>query len=141
MPIVWETRRTDSEGHTRSITSEITEVGQYVTKFISPESGSHIYSGRDLLFLRDVIFEAVERLEFELSDADLYDRIRSLEEERPARAGKRWTLEEHEHLVDLINQGNTVGDIAKKLERSPMSIVTRMLMKGIADIVPLKPVS
>ena len=139
MAIVWETRRSDGQETTRAMSSEIAASGKYVTTFTSPESGTHIFSGGDLVFLRDVIAEAVDRLEFELSEADLYKRVRSFEEDRPARAGKRWSQEDHERLVQLLENGIAVAEIATALERSPMSIVTRMLLHGIAEVVPVDP--
>lgn len=139
MTVVWETKRTDPQGATRSITSEITAGGKYITTFTTPDSVGHVYSGADLVFLRDVINEAVDRLEFELSEADLYERARTFDEQQPTRAGKRWSEEEHTQLVGLVNDGVAVGEIATKLDRSPMAIVTRMLMHGIAEVTPVDP--
>lgn len=48
-----------------------------------------------------------------------------------ARAGLKWSQDEDTSLIDEIKDGNTIEEIAKKLQRTDGSIKTRLIIKAI----------
>ncbi|MCA9081095.1 MAG: hypothetical protein KDA58_11090 [Planctomycetaceae bacterium] len=51
--------------------------------------------------------------------------------ERPARVGKPWTEDEDQQLLDLYAAGQTLHDMAQRLERTEFSIAVRLFKLGI----------
>lgn len=49
-----------------------------------------------------------------------------------SRAGLRWEAEEDTALLDKINSNQTLGNIAKELQRTEGSIKTRLIVKALA---------
>lgn len=47
--------------------------------------------------------------------------------EKPIKAGKKWSQEDNFELLDLIENGNSIEDVALKLGRTPSAIKSRLI--------------
>ncbi|MCX8508328.1 MAG: hypothetical protein ORN49_05520, partial [Rhodobacteraceae bacterium] len=54
---------------------------------------------------------------------------------RPAQTGKRWYPEDDARLAQALADGRTVPDIAEEFARSPGSIFSRALLKGLITVI------
>ena len=136
MSIRWQTHRTDQDGMDHVFSSAFQDDGQLVFELQSPQTGVHQFSGRDVVFLRDVIDQAVSALEAEIEHAT-YDRVADFDLDAPARARKRWSEDDHRMLVEMLWDGNPIGEICEALERTPMAVLTRVFTKGLARLEPI----
>ena len=68
-----------------------------------------------------------------MSNYSLYQEKLRKQRENPetSRAGLKWEAEEDNALIDKINDGNSIDDIAKQLQRTPGSIKTRLIIKAL----------
>ena len=55
---------------------------------------------------------------------------------QPARAGGRWTQDQEAHLRGLYLKGVEVPEIAKDMDRSPVAIVSRLLVMDLVEVRP-----
>lgn len=68
----------------------------------------------------------------------LYTVLNSLDEKKPKKnmpqnAGKPWTKEDEDLLVDLYQSGATKKDICKTLQRTATGIAARLVHLGIIE--------
>lgn len=117
----WSLTKTDDDNRTRTLNFNVSG-GEFAVRFEGDYGGHHL-TGPDLLFLNDVLPEAIKRLEAEL-------------ETKEPRAGKRWTTDEEAKLQAYLTQGHTLEEIAAFLERAYSAIVSRALRLGLIDIIP-----
>lgn len=68
-----------------------------------------------------------------MSNYSMYQEKLRKQRENPetSRAGLKWEVEEDNALVDKINDGISIDEIAKQLQRTSGSIKTRLIIKAL----------
>jgi len=68
-----------------------------------------------------------------MSNYSMYQEKLRKQRENPetSRAGLKWEVEEDNALVDKINDGVSIDEIAKQLQRTSGSIKTRLIIKAL----------
>jgi hypothetical protein len=68
-----------------------------------------------------------------MSNYSMYQEKLRKQRENPetSRAGLKWEVEEDNALIDKINDGVSIDEIAKQLQRTSGSIKTRLIIKAL----------
>ena len=138
----YETKEQTAAGF-RAIVVTPFEQGGGRVDFVTADDEVHIIALEDLAFLVRAAASLPRHLLEPTALAQIVAPMPVVDEEpkakkaaRPARAGGRWTDQEESKLCDLYTSGSDVKAIAVALERSPSSIVSRLLAMDLIEVTP-----
>ena len=138
----YETKEQTADGFRAIVVTSFDEGGGRVD-FVTVDDEHHVIVLEDLAFL----VRAASSLPRHLLEPRVVAQIvqatpvaegapQAAKAEQPARAGGRWTKEDESKLRDLYTSGSDVKAIADVLQRSPASIVSRLLALDLVEVTP-----
>jgi hypothetical protein len=128
----YETKESTADGFRAVVVSPF-EHGNGRVEFVTLGDEHHVISLEDLAFLvraasslpRDLLEPIL--VEFAPQPQAVAVPAPDTQAPRPERAGGRWTEAEEAKLAGLFKSGVDVSDISNQMERSPASIISRLL--------------
>jgi hypothetical protein len=137
----YETKESTADGF-RAVVVTPFEDGNGRVDFVTLDDEHHVISLEDLAFLVRSASSLPREL---LEPISMYPVVQpqavavpasDKKVERPERAGGRWSEAEEIKLSGLFKSGMDVADISKLMERSPASIVSRLLKLDLIVVQP-----
>lgn len=137
----YETKESTAEGF-RAVVVTPFEHGNGRVDFVTLDDEHHIISLEDLAFLARAVQslprELLEPITVRLAPQPqaVADTAADMEAKRPGRAGGRWTEDQEVELEGMFKNGLNANEIAKRMDRSPASIVSRLLKLDLVEVRP-----